>query len=157
MCEGTTISLILASGAIVGGGLRAAGTIVEGEERVRALEAQAALADMAAVDALGRGAQQERGLRLAAGRAFGQQRVAAAVSGVEGTAGTPADIMADTAMISAVDAETIRTNAARASWGYQIEAAQQRRAAAAARSSGIIGGVGGAISSGTTILGGLFG
>lgn len=154
MCEPTTI--LLASAAI-GGGIRAAGTIAEGQERGRALELSAALSDMAAADALQRGAQQEQRLRMATERQIGQQRVAAAVSGVEGAVGTPADIMADTRLISELDAETIRNNAARAAWGYRVEAAQQRRTAGAARASGIIGGAGQLMSSGTTILGGLFG
>lgn len=155
MCEAMTIAL--ATGAIVGSGLRAAGTIVEGQERGRALELSAAMSEMAAADVLQRGAQQEQRLRMATERQIGQQRVGAAVSGVEGTVGTAADIMADTRLISELDAETIRNNAARAAWGYRVEAEQQRRAAGTARASGIIGGVGGLVSSGTTILGGLFG
>lgn len=157
MCEPTTITTILAVGGIVGGGIRAAGTIIEGQERGEALELSAALSDMAAADALQRGAQQEQRLRMATGRALGQGRVAAAVSGLEGDVGTPADIMADVRLIGEMDAETIRNNAARAAWGYRVESAQQRRAAGAARASGIIGGAGQLLSSGTTILGGLFG
>ena len=50
------------------------------------------------------------------------QRTTFAANGVDMSTGTPLEILGDTAAIGEQDALTIRANAARQAWGYQVEA-----------------------------------
>lgn len=63
----------------------------------------------------------------------GQQRAAAASQGLDVSYGTPADIVAETGRLGALDALTIRNNAARQAFGYDAQAAGYEAGAGNAR------------------------
>lgn len=55
---------------------------------------------------------------------IGQQRAAEAASGIDVNSGSAATLQADTAGQTAINEMTIRNNAWRQAWGYQIQAVQ---------------------------------
>lgn len=81
-------------------------------------------ADVAERQALDVSAQGDllAGQRLQNGRRnVGAQRVAAAGSGVDANSGSAADLQGDEAHFSALDAQTIRNNAAAQAWGIRTQ------------------------------------
>lgn len=76
-------------------------------------------ANEAAADALARGAIEASQMRMRGSAITSKQRVAYAVSGVDSTVGTPAQVMADTRAMSELDAMTIENNAAREAYGFK--------------------------------------
>jgi hypothetical protein len=113
---------------------QAAGTLLQvqqihAEGKFKDLEAKEneALALRAAGDATHRGNLAAGRTRMAGGQLAARQQVAFASSGVDPTVGTPADVMADSRMMSELDALTEENNAAREAWGYKKQAEQIRR------------------------------
>lgn len=102
----------------------------------------------AGADALRRGEAEAAVAAMKAGLLRGEQRVAYAASGVDLSEGTPVDVMAASAAMSAMDIGTIRANAAREAWGFQTQAYQQRKQAQYTRKAG-------RAKAEATILGGL--
>lgn len=87
------------------------------------------LARLAAADALARGRLEAGQVRTEASRLISRQRVALAAAGVDPGVGTALDVMADTRLMSELDALTVTNNAAREAWGYEMEAQGIRRQA----------------------------
>lgn len=75
-------------------------------------------------DAVARGNQAAAVARMRASSLIGEQQVAYAASGVDIGVGTPAATMAQTRMLSELDAQTIHNNAAREAWGYEVKGMQ---------------------------------
>lgn len=101
--------------------VKSEGKYVEG---VSSLNAQ--LAEGQAADATARGAEAESRQRLATKGLIGSQRAALAASGVDANSGSAALLQEDSARQGALDALTIRNNAARQAWGYSVDAANAR-------------------------------
>jgi len=78
-------------------------------------------ADMAANDAVKRGAVEEDQQRLQTTGAIGTQRAGFAANGIDVNSGSAANIQDDTAQLGEFDALTIRNNAAREAWGYKTQ------------------------------------
>lgn len=143
------ISAIAAAGTqggsqIAGG--RAAGKASEqaGAAARRAAEAQAelaeynaAVADVQARDAVARGAIEEAQFRRDLDVLVGAQRAGYAAGNIDVGYGSAVDVQADAAFLGELDALTLRTNAAREAWGYQVEAVDLRRRAVLAREEGV--------------------
>lgn len=91
--------------------------------------ANAEMADAAAADATMRGGQAAGRQRMEGSQLVEAQRVAYAASGVDTTVGTPANVMADTAAMSELDAKIIENNAAREAWGIKKHGLQYRQSA----------------------------
>lgn len=87
------------------------------------------LAELAATDATTRGdmAASERARRSR--QIVSAQRAALGASGIELDSGTPANLQADEAYLSALDEHTIRNNAAREAWGYRTQSSLNQLAA----------------------------
>jgi hypothetical protein len=116
-----------------------ASLIEEGTKtNVEALTWDASMADAQATDAVARGKEQETVFRQGIRRMIGGQRASFGASGVEVGTGSAADVQADTAYWGEIDALTIRTNAAREAWGYQVTAADYRRQATSTRRLGAL-------------------
>jgi hypothetical protein len=144
------IPLIIAAtatqaGASIYGG-HAAGKAAEqgGRAARRAAEASAelaeynaAVADIQATDAVARGAIEESKFRRDLDVLVGAQRAGYAASNIDVGYGSAVDVQADAALLGELDALTLRTNAAREAWGYQVEAVDLRRRAALGRREGI--------------------
>jgi hypothetical protein len=87
------------------------------------------LADAAAADALARGYREAGLARMAGSQNLAQQKVAAAASGVDPTVGTPAQVSAGSAALSALDAAVLENNAAREAWGFRTQGERFSQAA----------------------------
>lgn len=142
----------LAIGLAVGGfGLQAygqhkAGQAAEaaGKAERAASESEANLADfnanvatMQAKDAIERGGEAESAFRAKVRGLIGTQRAGYGASGVDVGYGSAVDVQADTAKLGELDALTIRTNAQREAWGFQVQAADLRTRAEIARRTGV--------------------
>lgn len=86
------------------------------------MDRNAEIATFQADDAINRGRVAAKRRLSQVGQTIGAQRVALAAQGVDINSGTAADIQASTAKIGAIDAQTIRNNAAREAWGYKVNA-----------------------------------
>lgn len=165
-------------GSQIAGG-RAAGRASDeaGEAARRAGEAQAqladynaAVADLQARDAVARGAIEEAQFRRDLNVLVGAQRAGYAAGNIDVGYGSAVDVQADAAFLGELDALTLRTNAAREAWGYQVEAVDLRRRALLARTegaqleqagraeasgyrrAGALGGVGTGVGTGASLL-----
>ncbi len=141
----------LAIGSLVSAGINAyqqkkAGDAAkkQGAAQQEASESQAALADynaevalLQAEDAVARGSEEESRFRAGVRGIIGAQRAATAAGNVDVGFGSALDVQADAAYLGELDALTIRTNAAREQWGYQVEAEDLTRRAQIARKEGV--------------------
>jgi hypothetical protein len=100
---------------------QAGAVIAQGAYTQRIDNFNAHLADLQAQDAISRGAQAEIISRQRTGQLIGAQRAAAGAQGVEVNSGSSVDAQADAARTGELDALTIRNNAARSAWGYQVQ------------------------------------
>jgi hypothetical protein len=114
-----------------------------GELAQRAAESEALLnefnanvADAQAKDAIAIGAEEESRFRAGVRGLIGSQRAGIAAGNVDVGFGSALDVQADAAYMGELDSLTIRNNAARAAWGYEVEAGDYRRRAAINRQGG---------------------
>jgi len=111
-------------------------------------EQQARISQMQSADAMAQGDRETERMLWRTRAALGEQRAAIAGAGVDPTLGTPSEILGETAFFGELERQDARLNAARAAWGYDVEAANQRYGADMSRWQG-------KAQANTTILGGL--
>jgi hypothetical protein len=144
----TALSLILAGAGTATQvyGQKKAGDAAKasGEAQKKASESQAQLADfnasvaeLQAKDAIERGAEAESRFRTTIKATIGSQRAGIAAGNIDVGFGSAPDVQADAAFLGELDALTIRTNAARESWGYNVQAQDLRKRADIARKEGV--------------------
>jgi hypothetical protein len=97
----------------------------------------ASVADLQAKDAIDRGQQESDRYRTQVRGLIGSQRAGFAAGNVDVGYGSAVDTQADTAQLGELDALTIKTNAAREAWGYQVNATDLRQEATIARKTGV--------------------
>lgn len=155
MCELMT-ALTIAS-TVMG----AAGAIQQGKAQAAASnynaqvsEMNATLADRRARDALERGALEEQQKRQEVAQLQGRQRAAMAANGVDLTFGSPLDTLVDTAVLGELDALTIRRNAAREAYDYNVQGVNGRADATLNRMNAKAAKTGGYLAAAGTVLGG---
>lgn|SRR5574341_1224779 len=145
LLAGVGLGLNVYSGIRAGREQRRAGEEEQriGEAQRRVAESEAALldynaniADLQAQDAIERGHEEESRFRTGVRQLIGAQRADIAASGVDVGFGSAVDVQADAAFLGELDALTIRTNAAREAWGYQVEAVDIRERARIRRAEG---------------------
>lgn len=117
-------------------------------------EMNATLEDRKARDALERGKIAEQEKRRDTARLLGQQQAAYAANGVDLTMGSPLDTIAGSASLGEVDALTIRSNAAREAYDYDMQGANKRAEANLARAQASSAKTGSLLGAGSTLLGG---
>jgi len=136
--------------AVGGAALNAVGSIKAGNAAKRAGQAQqdaandagdladynAQVADLQAQDAIARGADEEHRFRTRVRGAIGAQRAGFAASNIDVGYGSAVDVQADAAYLGELDALTIKTNAAREAWGYEVQGEDLRRRGQIARKEG---------------------
>jgi hypothetical protein len=93
-------------------------------------------ADAQRKDALTRGQQAEHQSRNDTRALIGAQRAALGASGVDISTGSAVDVQADAAGIGELEALTIRNNARREAYGYEVDALNLRTRAAMTRVAG---------------------
>lgn len=155
MCEAVTIGMMVASTLASTRAAYVGSKAAEGQARFQAGVARnnATMAEYAAADAVARGGeaasrsnQQYRQLR-------GRQVAAMASNGIDiGGSGSAMNILEDTDVMGSIDATTIRNNAARQAWGYQVEG--QNYASSARMYDATASAENPLLSAGTTLLGG---
>jgi len=111
------------------------------------LELNASISEQQARMAIQVGHREEQQLRLQSAQIEGKQRVGFAASGVDLGVGSAARVLATTDYMTEVDAYEIRANAARAAFGYKVQATNQKFAALSARSQGMTYAAGSAFAS----------
>ncbi len=114
----------------------------------------AKLMERRADDARERGAREEQKKRQEVQQILGRQQASMAANGVDLTFGSPLDTITDTAILGELDALTIRTNAARESYDYQVDAVNKRAGATLNRMEARAAKTGGYLAAAGTILGG---
>jgi len=155
MCD---LGLALTIGSTL---LGAAGSIQQGNAANKAAkynaqvaEMNATISDRRAKDAIERGATEEQKKRQQVQQVLGQQQAAMAANGVDITFGSPLDTIVDTSVLGELDALTIRSNAYRESYDYQVQASNQRAGAELTRMEGSAAKTAGYLNGFGTILGG---
>lgn len=117
-------------------------------------EMNATLSQRRAKDATERGARAEQQKRQEVAQLQGRQRAAMAANGVDVGYGSALDTLIDTAYLGELDALTIRRNAARESYDYEVDAVNGRADAGLSRMNADAAVTGGYLDAAGTILGG---
>lgn len=125
-----------------------AGRVTQRLSRYNSLMAQGQ-----AADALARGVQDEQRFRRRGKGLIGKQRAGYAGQGVQVDSGSAAAVQEDTGAIIEEDATTIRLNAAREAWGFQIEAGNLEAQGNIARTEGRNRAIGTLLSTGAQLYG----
>ena len=153
MC--TALAAISAGASLFGGYATGQTAQAQAEAQAQAMEANARTARIQAHDSIERGGQDELKLRRQLAQTRGTQRAVMAAQGVDVNSGSALDVQNASIAEGEHDAEVIRFNAARQRWGYINQANNLQAQAAATRSAGmytarnsLIGGIGGAVTSG---------
>lgn len=116
----------------------------------------AAVAEAQASDALARGAVAEQRYRGQVRTLIGSQRAGYAGQGVDVSRGSAARTQERTAEIGEQDAITIRNNAAREAWGFQVQATDSRMQGDMARRTGDQQALGSLLSTGAGFADGYY-
>lgn len=146
MCEPVTIT---AAAVAIGTALYSADVQKKGAEaQAQGMEQQARIAEMGKADAMAQGDRETERMLWRTRAALGQQRAAIGSAGVDPTLGTPSELLGETALFGEIEQQDARLNAARAAWGYDVDAANSRYGADLSRWQG-------KAQANTTILGGL--
>jgi hypothetical protein len=159
MCEPMSIGVGIAAAATVAGSAYGAAKADEiGSLEARTLEQNADAKDKAAAQADAAGTSQATAAKVKASQEIGQARAELGGSGLDLSRGSPLDAIGDARMLSELDVQTIRNNAAREAWGYRVAAMNDRvnadltRKGARQKVTGTL--LGGAASLGTLMAGG---
>jgi len=110
------------------------------ESEAQIADYNASVADLQAKDAIERGALAESKFRSQVRGMIGTQRAGIAAGNVDVGYGSAVDVQGDAAYLGELDALTLRTNAAREAWGYNVQAGDLRKRAAIARKTGYYAG-----------------
>lgn len=137
----STLALLAASAVKTGleySSQRQAAKIAEtqGNETASLFRTNAGLADSQAADAIDRGNQAAGGIDRQTRLLGGSQRAALAAQGVDVSTGSARDVVGNDQALGALDALTIRNNAAREAWGFQTQAGSYRQQAGFAQAGG---------------------
>lgn len=128
--------VVLAAMTIAGGVMQANAQQQQANFEAKAAEQNAKLADQQAKDSIAFGHMEELRHRYQVRQLLGKQRATFAANNVDPTSGSALDIAAETADFGEQDSLTIRNNAMRQAWGFQVDANNSRNAANFARYSG---------------------
>jgi hypothetical protein len=128
-------SVVSAIGGAATSGAAASGRRAVANYNASIAENNASLAQLQAQDTITRGRESESDLYRQSGQLMGRQRANAAANGISLNEGSPAAIEASTRYMRDVDLATLRNNAARSAWGYNVQADNYRSQANAYRAA----------------------
>lgn len=147
MCEPVTIGAIVAAG--VGMAVQASAASARGAAVREGAIRNAVVAERQAADAVARATLPGARMRMRGGQFVGVQEAHFGASGVLAGGGSAGDLTKETRIISDVDEEVIRNNAAREAFGFRTGAQRHQQEGAYAASEAenalrlsVIGGVG---------------
>lgn len=141
----STVASVAGTAVGVVGGMQAA------KAEAAASEYQAKQSRIMAEDALKRGAAEEQAQRRKTSALEGRQRAVMAASGLDIGSGSPLSILADTAQLGELDAQTVRANANREAQQYNSQATLYSAQAKSQKSAGILGAMGTALGGAQTL------
>jgi hypothetical protein len=121
---------------VIGNRRNANAAIAQGNYEQGVNNLNAGYADQEATDAIARGREAELRAGTQTRVLGGTQRAALAASGVDPNVGSAAEIQAENSQLGALDALTIKNNAAREAYGYQVQAQGYRAGGAMAAAAG---------------------
>jgi hypothetical protein len=157
MCE--PVSITMGTLALVGGIAKGVADKEAADANAAAMKRNAVQAEQAASVALQQGESDASRVQMQGEAIKGQQVAGYAGQGVDVSSGSAAQTVLDGAAITGLDREVARNNAQREAWGLKTQAVNLRNSSEDAKAagrmalaSGIIGGVGGAASSGLSGL-----
>ncbi len=141
-----------------GGGMSATAAYTSAKNQQAALQAQAqtemnnaTLAGFQSDDAIARGETAAGVTMMKGAQVKGTQRAGLAANGVDLSGGSAQNVLTSTDYVTAVDASTLRTNAAREAWGYQMQVRNDVNRATADRNAS--DQISPWLSAGTSLLG----
>lgn len=114
----------------------ASGVEAQANYEAGVLDLNAGSAEQQRADALARGREAENRSRADTRGLIGAQRAALGASGVDISSGSAAQVQADAAAQGELEALTLRNNARREAYGYQVEALNLRTRADLTRRAG---------------------
>lgn len=153
----STLTKLAVAGSIASTALDVYGRVKAGNAAKKVGEFNARVAQAQAEDAIQRGAFEEQRFRTQLRVLQGRNRAGYAGQGVKVDTGSPVDVAADIAYLGEIDAQTIRANAAREAWGYQVSAENARMGASIASSEAYFGAAASALSGGGSLALQLYG
>lgn len=140
-------------GTLVGGtALSAFSNMKAGSEQKKMFERNAGFAEWQAADATTRGQVNETRQRQSTEQVIGAQRTSLATQGVDVNSGSSLDVQADASYLGELDALTIRSNAAKESYGYKVQAEDYRKRGQYAKQEGDMNAVQSIIGGGSSLL-----
>jgi hypothetical protein len=151
MCEPISATMAILSAA--GTAANIAGQLNAGADAKAAGDANAHEAELAAQDAARRGRLDAGMARQEGERVAGQQKAAFGASGVDPSVGSPLSLMADTRVMSELDAQNIRFNAEQEAATYRRQGRNFQRAGERARTASQYGAAGAFLGGASNIAG----
>jgi hypothetical protein len=131
-------SIRAGSAAKQAGDYNAHAIIDEAGYNAKVAEYNAKVADLQAQDAINRGNVAESTVRANTAQKVGETRASYGAQGVNVDVGSPVDVVQAVARGGAVDAMTVKLDAAREAWGYKTVAANDTAQAAAITNKGTV-------------------
>ena len=140
MCfEPATMSLVMAGVSALSSVASGFVGMQQANAEAATANANAALSERRANDALERASEEESRQRREAGQLFGEQMARMAANGLDLSVGSPLKALGDTKVLEEEDAGRILESGRREAHGYQIEAANYRAQAQSKKRSGRLG------------------
>jgi hypothetical protein len=127
--------------------LQGVGAYETGRTRSLLFRANASIATQQAQSEREAGAYGEQMVRMRGAALQGQQIAQIGASNLQ-QGGTPATVVASSALVNEMDALQTRNNALRKAWGFEVQGASDQFQSKQANTGGIISGVGSILSGG---------
>ena len=145
MCEPTTI--MMGVGLVMG----AVGQVQQGKQAKATAKYNAAIESQRAADTEERGRNEEARIRREGEGAKGRQIAQLAANGIEISTGSASDLIADTAMMTELDALTVRSNTEREAAGLRSSSESLLAQGSNAQSNANFGAAGSLISGAASV------
>lgn len=124
------------------GGMKAFGSVLQGEMSAQADEYNAAVANQNALITQQQGTAAVQALQRDQARKIGSMVAAYGASGVQSDSGSPMDVLADSVRMATLDQATLQYNYQLKALGYSQQAALDGYKASADRTSGVLNAFG---------------
>jgi hypothetical protein len=147
----TAVGIAVTAGGAIFKGM-SQGAMYGYQANIARMNAQIAQQNAAYEVNLGEVQAQQQGMKTKS--IIGQTKAVQGASGLDLNSGSAMEVRASEAELGAADQATIRSNAARRAYGFQVEAAQDEAQASLYDKASTNAEIGGFIDAGTSILGG---
>lgn len=153
MCDPVTMGVVSMGLVAAAGGVTAYTQVQQGKYQNQVAQNNAKVAGMQAQDALRSGAAEDQQRRWKIRALMAKQSAGFGANNVVGSTGTALDILGESAMFGEVDLNTIRNNAARKAWGYDVEKSNALAEGKLAKYGGKMAAIGTLLSTGSQVAG----